>query len=99
TRKSSINPLRYGSGQADLPIQLFAVLPMLEGRSVIALFVATETPSTYSVPVYVVPVPSVTATWCQVPVDSRAGPVMTSSVMLLVVVIAKRTELGVVMFW
>src|SRR5262245_44776061 len=49
--KSSTVALRNGSAYCDRPIQLLAVLPRLDGCSVMAVLVATAVPLTYSVPV------------------------------------------------
>src|SRR3954451_20712725 len=62
--KSSTVAFRYGSSNWDRPIQFWLVAPRLDGCSVMAVFVATATPLTYSVPV----VPdNVTARWDQAP--------------------------------
>src|SRR5205809_8047450 len=93
-RKSSSRPAKYTSPlKAERPIQLFAVLPMSDGRSVIAVFVPATAPSMYSVPVYGEPAASTTAMWCQ-PEASTADEEICCSFALVVVVIAKRTGLG-----
>ena len=48
--------LRYGSAEnCERPIQLFSVVPRSDGRTVMARFSPTSTPSTYNRPVCVVP--------------------------------------------
>src|SRR5215510_1135158 len=78
----------YGSDEySDLPIQLFVVVPRLDGCSVMLLMVATEVPLTYNVPT--VPL-SVTAMCDQVFSGSCEVALRRCSPPLPLVVIAKR---------
>src|SRR6266508_328535 len=87
-RNSSICPSRNGSAlYCDRPIQLFVVLPRLEGLRVILVFWPTCAPFTYSVPT----LPDfVTATCVHAPVGNADVPLMRCSAPDPPVVIAKR---------
>src|SRR5512144_2761918 len=87
-RKSSTRPSRFGSEYCDRPIQLFPVLPMLEGVRVMPVLVPTTAPFTYSVPVLP---DSVTATCTHEPAGSADVPLMRCSPPEPPVVIANLT--------